>query len=163
MKSSVFKLLTIMLLLIVVVPIFGCGEKKENLDYLGLVTVESKKEFDETFIFLQEILKANPAITIFAIVDHSANADGVGLSLRPTKLIIFGNPILGTPLMQNSQTMGIDLPQKFLIYEDEKGNVFVDYNDPAYLAGRHGIKNSDEIINKIAGALQKLSKGVAAP
>ncbi len=123
---------------------------------IGLVSQKSANDFDGTYAKLRAAIAGNPALTIIAEVDHAENASKVGLNLRPTKLIIFGNPNLGTPLMQDSATAGIDLPQKFLVYQ-EGADVFVVYNDPAYLAQRHNINNQDAELNKISGALQKLS------
>ncbi len=76
-------------------------------------------------------------ITIFATVDHSGEAEKVGLQMRPTKLVIFGNPKAGTPLMQAAPTLAIDLPLKALVWEDTEGKVWLSYNDPAYLQHRH--------------------------
>lgn len=123
----------------------------------GLIVQRSANSFGQTYTNLKTALANNPALTIMAEVDHAENAARAGLVLRPTKLIIFGNPNLGTPLMQESPTTAIDLPQKFLIYK-EGDDVFVVYNDPMYLANRHGIKNNDAELSKIAGALKKLSE-----
>ncbi len=123
----------------------------------GLIVQKSANSFGQTYTNLKTALTDNPALTIIAEVDHAENAVKAGLNLRPTKLIIFGNPNLGTPLMQESATTAIDLPQKFLIYQ-EGDDVFVAYNDPMYLAKRHAIKNQDAELSKIAGALKKLSE-----
>ena len=101
---------------------------------------------------------SNPNLEIAAEVDHQSNAQSVGLQLRPTRLIVFGNPALGTPLMQASQTIGIDLPQKMLVYEDATGQVFVAYNDPGYLAERHGVPASLDEIGQIRTALGQLAE-----
>jgi uncharacterized protein (DUF302 family) len=77
-------------------------------------------------------------MTVVARVDHSAAAAKVGLDLRPTEVLVFGNPVAGTPLMQNAQTMGIDLPLKALVWQDTEGKVWIGYNDPKWLAQRHG-------------------------
>ena len=103
----------------------------------GLVEVKSPFAPKETMDRLEGILK-NKGMTIFARVDHAAGAAKVGKKLRPTELLIFGNPQGGTPLMECSQTAGIDLPLKALVREDESGQVWLGYNDPAYLAARHG-------------------------
>jgi uncharacterized protein (DUF302 family) len=79
---------------------------------------------------------------VFARIDHAAGASGAGLSLRPTELLIFGNATAGTPLMQTAQTIGIDLPLKALAWEDESGRVWLSYNDPGWLAQRHGLDTS---------------------
>lgn len=97
-----------------------------------------------------------------AELDHQANAQSRGLELRSTKIIIFGNPNLGTPLMQESQSIGLDLPQKILVWEDADGKVHLSYNDPEFLKIRHGINESDEEIQQISNALQNISEAAAA-
>jgi len=82
---------------------------------------------------------------------------GAGMDLNPTRLIIFGNPNLGTPLMQNSQTTALDLPQKMLVWQDDADVVHVSYNDPAYLVKRHGITDNENILSTITMALDNLS------
>jgi len=104
----------------------------------GIVRKASKHSVDETMSKLQAILKAKD-IAVFALIDHSGEAEKVGLEMHPTKLLIFGNPKGGTPLMVAAPTIAIDLPLKILIWEDDKGKVWVSYNDPEYLAERHGL------------------------
>ncbi len=99
-------------------------------------------------------------MTIFKRVDHTAGAKKVGLELRPTELLIFGNPKVGTPLMLCSQTAALDLPQKALAYKDESGQVWLTYNDPTYMAKRHHIKGCEKSINKVTNALAKFA-GIA--
>ena len=123
----------------------------------GLVSVESSFSVDETFSRLEEAVQSQEPLSVIASVDHASNAQSVGLDLRPTKLLLFGNPMLGTKLMQSAQTVGIDLPQKFLVYEDADGRTFVVYNDPYYIAARHGIEGQDEVLGKVSGALDKLA------
>jgi uncharacterized protein (DUF302 family) len=130
-------------------------------DENGLVSVESPYSVEETVSRVQNVLDENGLITV-ATINHTANAESVGLELRPTQLVIFGNPNIGTPLMQSSRTIGIDLPQKFLVWEDEGGQVRVTYNDPAYLAERHGITDRDDIINQVSNALANLSGAATA-
>lgn len=122
----------------------------------GLVTKKSANSVKETIDILEAALKKK-GIRVFARVDHQANGVTVDLSLRPTTLLIFGNPKLGTPLMKSNQMIGLDLPMKALAWRDENGQVWISYNDPAYLASRHGIKDKDNIIKKMTGALGKLS------
>ncbi len=124
----------------------------------GLVIVKSSKGTRETYHDLKKTIESNKNLKIVAELDHAANAARVGLELRPTKLIIFGNPNLGTPLMQAAQTTGIDLPQKMLVWEDQEGDTWLAYNDPVYIAQRHGIKGKDEVISKIGTALAGLAK-----
>ncbi len=102
----------------------------------GLVRLPSHHSVDETLLRLQALL-AEKYITVFALVDHSGEAAKVGLQMRPTKLLIFGNPKGGTPLMQAAQTTAIDLPLKALVWQDAEGKVWLTYNDPAYLQQRH--------------------------
>jgi uncharacterized protein (DUF302 family) len=92
----------------------------------------------ETIARLEAQIKAR-GMTLLARIDHAAGAQSVGMPLRPTEVLIFGNPKAGTPLMQASQTIGIDLPLKALVYEDEGGKVWLAYNDPAWLAARHAL------------------------
>ena len=87
---------------------------------------------------LQAILQAK-GIAVFALIDHSGEAEKVGMKMRPTKLLIFGNPKGGTPLMLAAPSIAIDLPLKILIWEDDQGKVWVSYNSPEYLAERHGL------------------------
>lgn len=128
------------------------GQETNN----GLVQVISKHNFESTYEIIKNTLDANPNIGILAEVDHTSNAKRVGLELPKTKLILFGNPNLGTPLMQSSRSIAIDLPQKILIWEGD-GKVFLTYNDPEYLLKRHGITDKDTIAEKIAGALATIS------
>lgn len=95
--------------------------------------------------------------TVFARVDHAAGADTVEMELRPTELLIFGNPKLGTPAMQDSQTAGLDLPLRVLAYADGEGVVHVVYHDPAQLAGLHGLPEDAAYIKTMTGALDKLT------
>ena len=91
------------------------------------------------------------------LISHKQNAAGVGLKLRPTELLIFGNPKLGTYFFLSNQTAGIDLPMKAMAWEDAKGQTWVAYNDPQYVADRHGITDRADIINKMKGALENFS------
>lgn len=122
----------------------------------GLVVKPSNHSVSETIDRLQAILEEK-GLKIFGRVDHQAGATGADLELRPTEVLLFGNPKLGTPLMTGSQTTAIDLPQKALAYEDEDGNVYLAYNDVGYLMWRHGIEGRDEVLNKIKGALGKFT------
>lgn len=99
--------------------------------------------------------------TVFARVDHAAGAARVGQQLRPTEVLIFGNPAGGTPLMVCSQSIGIDLPQKALVWQDESGQVLLAYNDPAYLARRHGAPECP-VVNGQAKALAGMAEAAVA-
>jgi uncharacterized protein (DUF302 family) len=123
----------------------------------GTVQVKSQHSVAVTADKLETVLK-NKGMTVFNRIDHSAGAAGVDIELRPTELIIFGNPKVGSPLMLCAQAAAIDLPQKALIHEDEKGDVWLTYNDPAYLKGRHNIEGCDQALQKVSGALAKFSK-----
>jgi len=104
----------------------------------GLITTASRHSAAETLARLRAALKQRE-LTLFAQVDHAAGAASVGLVLRPTTVVIFGNPKGGTPLMQEAQTVGIDLPLKMLVWEDGFGRVQLSYNDVAWIAQRHGL------------------------
>src|ERR1700678_3750276 len=104
----------------------------------GVVNKLSKNSVDATVDKLKGTLQAK-GITLFAFVDHSGEAEKAGLQMRPTKLLIFGNPKAGTPLMVASPSIALDLPIKILVAEDGDGKVWISYNDPAYLQARHGL------------------------
>ena len=123
----------------------------------GLVSLKSAFSVTTTANRLEQKLKAK-GMTVFARINHSESASKVGEKLRPTELVIFGNPKVGTPLMQCGQTVAIDLPQKSLIWEDEKGQVWLSYNDPSYIAKRHNIVNCDQVLTKITKALSNFAK-----
>jgi uncharacterized protein (DUF302 family) len=118
----------------------------------GLIQVASSHSVDETLTRLQSIL-AQRAIQVFALIDHSGAAEKVGMKMPPTKLLIFGNPKGGTPLMLAAPTLAIDLPLKALVWEDKNGKVWITYNSPEYLRDRHGVPQ-DLIKNiSVVGAL----------
>lgn len=94
---------------------------------------------------------------VFARFDHAAGAAGVGLTLRPTELIIFGNARGGTPLMQSAQSVGIDLPLKALVWQDAAGKTCISYNQPEWIAKRHGLTNGEETVTKMADLLNAIS------
>ena len=97
-------------------------------------------------------------LSLFTRIDHADNAGKVALTLRPTQLILFGNPKAGTPLMNCAQSVAIDLPQKALFWEDENGDVWLSYNNPAYLKQRHNIQGCDAVLEKISGLLKTLAR-----
>lgn len=109
----------------------------------GLITVASKYDVGETLDRLTTAL-TEAGLLVFARIDHARGAASVGLELRPTELLIFGNPRGGTPLMQDKQTVGIDLPVKALAWEDEEGKVWLTYNEAAWLATRHDLGASSK-------------------
>ena len=103
----------------------------------GLVRVESKHPVDDTVRRLQELLESK-GVKVFALIDHSGEAAKVGMEMRPTKLLIFGSPKAGTPLMIASASVAIDLPLKALVAEDEEGKIWITWNQAEYLRARHG-------------------------
>ena len=113
----------------------------------GIVNKPSKHSVEQTVEALQNILKSK-GVAVFALIDHSGEAEKVGLKMRPTKLLIFGNPKAGTPLMLASPSSAIDLPLKLLVWEDAQGKVWVSYNSPEYLRERHGLPQ--ELMQNIA-------------
>ena len=127
----------------------------------GIITIESNRNFEQTYSNLENAISSDEKLQIFVQLDHQANAESVGMELRPTKLIIFGSPNLETPLMQNSQTAGLDLPLKMLIWEDQDGSVKISYNDPLYLQRRHGINGNETQLQQIATILEILSTAAA--
>jgi uncharacterized protein (DUF302 family) len=124
----------------------------------GLIHLASKYSVDETMRRLEELLQQK-GLTVFAKVDHSGEAAKVGLEMRPTKLLIFGSPKAGTPLMQASPSLAIDLPLKALFWQDADGKVWLTYNDPAYLQRRHNVPA--ELLPNIARASALLEKAVS--
>ncbi len=123
----------------------------------GLITTASQHAVKATIDRLESAAKAK-GLTIFARVDHGAGAASVSLPLRPTELLIFGNARGGTPLMQLAQTIGIDLPLKALAWEDAAGKTWLTYNDPAWLAARHGVAEQGAAIAKtLANVLAALA------
>jgi uncharacterized protein (DUF302 family) len=124
----------------------------------GLITIRSRHEPGETMSRLEAEVKAK-GFAVFARVDHAAGAAAVGLPLRPTELLVFGNPKGGTPLMQAVQTTGIDLPLKALVWQDASGDTWLSYNDPSWLAKRHGLGHEAEApVRAVAAALEALAR-----
>ena len=127
----------------------------------GIITKISQQSFEKTYEKLRSIISNNPNLKILLELDHQANASSVDLNLEPTKIILFGNPNLGTPLMQSGDLTGLDLPQKILVTE-RNGAVSISYNDPMYLKNRHNITGQDEILGKVSGALDKITTAASA-
>lgn len=123
----------------------------------GLTTIASSFSPKETMDRLETEIRAK-GMSVFARVDHAAGAAEAGLELRPTNLIIFGNARGGTPLMQASQTAGIDLPLKVLVWQDAAGKTWLSYNEPSWIVQRHGLGVRAEIIDKLAAALSAMSR-----
>jgi len=125
----------------------------------GIITKTSTQSFDATYDKLRGIIENNPNLKIILELDHSKNAASVELELNPTRIIMFGNPRLGTPLMNSTAYLGLDLPQKILVTQGIDGKVEVSYNDPIYLKARHNMEGVDEILAKVSGALGKITDG----
>jgi uncharacterized protein (DUF302 family) len=123
----------------------------------GIIDLSSRYSVPETLARLQSLLKEKD-IKVFALVDHSGEADKAGLKMRPTQLLIFGNPKGGTPLMVAAPRLAIDLPLKALAWEDSDGKVWLSYNSPEYLQGRHGFPA--ELTKNIAGIGALIQKAV---
>ena len=129
----------------------------------GLITIKSAYGSKETMERLEAEVRSK-GMTVFAHVDHAAGAAAVGLSLRPTDLLIFGNAKGGTPLMQSVQTIGIDLPLRALVWQDESGTTWLSYNDPAFLARRHALSEKANVsVNAIAAMLGAVANKATTP
>lgn len=122
----------------------------------GMVITPSAFEVDTTYRRLRAAVEESGALTIMAEVDHRERAALINTDMNRVQVLVFGNPQLGTPLMQAAPTLGLDLPQKILVYEDNEGQVQVAYNDPFYLAGRHGLDGQRERLDQIEQALEQL-------
>ncbi len=128
----------------------------------GLTTVPSAHSVKDTIDRLEADVRAK-GMTVFARIDHAAGAKAAGMALRPTELLIFGNARGGTPLMQADQTMGIDLPLKALAWEDQNKKVWLSYNEPAWLADRHGVGGMvSDPTQRMGAALAALAKAAGA-
>jgi uncharacterized protein (DUF302 family) len=129
----------------------------------GLTTMRSAYGPEETLKRLEAEIRSRGMI-VFAHIDHAAGAAEVGLSLRPTDVLLFGNAKAGTPLMQSVQTIGIDLPLKVLVWQDAAGDTWLSYNDPQWIAKRHGLGQSDEATTSaMSAALGALAAIVGGP
>ncbi len=140
-----------LMVIIIVVPAMAAD---------GVINVQSAFNVQETADRLENILNEK-GMTIFKRIKHSEGAGKVGIELRDTELIIFGNPKVGSPLMKCQQSVAIDLPQKALVWEDHESLVWISYNDPGYLRKRHNISGCEEVISKIKNALSGITKAAA--
>jgi uncharacterized protein (DUF302 family) len=128
----------------------------------GLTTVRSSYGPKDIMTRLEAAVRAK-GLTVFAHIDHAAGAAEAGLSLRPTDLLIFGNAKGGTPLMQSAQTIGVDLPLKALVWQDASGNTWLSYNDPGWLAKRHGLGGEVQAtVNALTATLDAIAKAATA-
>lgn len=124
----------------------------------GLISVKSPQGVEETMDRLEGLVRER-GLTVFARIDHAAGAAGINKILRPTELLIFGDPKGGTPFMECAQSAGIDLPLKALVWEDASGQVWLGYNDPAYLAERHDISGC---ATAVTSTISKLLAGISS-
>ncbi|GLS91420.1 hypothetical protein GCM10007916_24890 [Psychromonas marina] len=150
MKFKVF-----MLVLLFTTPLLVHAEN-------GLIKRQSHFNVDTTTDRLEKVLKEK-GMTIFARINHTDAANKVGIVIRPTELLIFGNPKVGSPLMACQQSIAIDLPQKALISQDENNVVWLTYNDPHYLADRHQLQGCEKGLQKVEKALTNFSKYATQP
>jgi uncharacterized protein (DUF302 family) len=128
----------------------------------GLTTLRSSYGPKDTMNRLEAEVRAK-GMTVFAHIDHAAGATAVGLSLRPTELLIFGNAKAGTPLMNSVQTIGLDLPLRALVWQDASGSTWLSYNDPAWLAQRHGLSaETQAAVAAMTSALDAVAKAATA-
>ena len=132
-----------------------------DLDDPELATLPSARGARETVERLKSLL-AQKQIQVFADIDHAAGAEKVGLSLRPTRVLIFGNPKAGTPLMQARQTLGLDLPLRVLVWEDEAGKVWLAYRKVTDLAKHHHVTGHDEAVKGLDDGLAALARAATA-
>lgn len=154
-KHLIIALVAVSLLAVLMTPSYA----SETTDS-GIVKVASNYSVTETADRFEAILQ-NKGLTQFARINHTAGAQSVDLELRPTEVIVFGNPRVGTPLMQCNQLAAIDLPQKALIWEDNNGQVWIGYNDPIYLLERHTLDDCSALIERIQGVLNNLATTAA--
>ena len=146
--SRVYQIVLLVCALLIGSPVLAADD--------GLITKKSNFSASETLDRLEDLLKKK-GITVAMRWDHAARAKDVGIELRPTELLVFGNPKLGSNMFTSKQTSGIDLPMKALAWEDEQGQVWLTYNDPAYIAQRHGITDRAEVVTKMTNALNNLT------
>lgn len=127
----------------------------------GIISEISEFDFNTTYERLVSAIETNPNLKIFSEIDHFKNAEEINLGLRPTKLIIFGNPKIGTPIMQENAKIALELPVKFLVWRDEAGVVKISYNDPAFLAERFKLTNNIPELETMKNALENLSRNAS--
>jgi uncharacterized protein (DUF302 family) len=158
MKKAI---LVLGILFISSVTFAGEGHHHDN-NGNGMISKKSHHSVKVTLDRLEAVLKKK-GIGVALRWSHDEKGKSVGIPLRPTELLMFGNPKLGTHMFTSNQTAGIDLPLKALAWEDDKGQVWLTYNDPAYIANRHNIKNRAEILKKMTAALDNLSNAATKP
>jgi len=126
----------------------------------GLITLESAHSVEQTADRFEQLINEK-GLKFFMRIDHAKNAANADLSLRPTQVILFGNPVAGTALMNCQQTIAIDLPQKALFWEDEQGKSWVSYNDPYGLQKRHDMQGCEPVLEKVSNLLSNLANAAA--
>ncbi|WLP95726.1 DUF302 domain-containing protein [Psychrobacter sp. M13] len=137
------------------------SHQQSTMQNNGLISMQSNHSVKQTADRFESIAK-DKGLTLFTRIDHQQNAMNADLTLKPTEVIIFGNPKAGTPLMNCAPSVAIDLPQKVLISEDAGGLVALTYNDPSYLKARHNIKGCDKVISNISMLLNNLAAAATA-
>ena len=150
--------LSLVLVFVLVFLMLSSASAQDDLE--SIVKTKSNHDFDTTVERLKAAIEASP-LTLMTTIDHAANAAKNDLELRPTTLFLFGNPKVGTPLMQEQQTVALDLPQKMLVWQDEDGDVYLAFNNPFYLKARHEVAGQDERFMTVNNVLTNLAKGVA--
>ncbi|MBZ9728309.1 DUF302 domain-containing protein [Salegentibacter sp. JZCK2] len=136
------------------------GKFKLN-KHQGIISEISEFDFKTTYDRLVTAIEENPNLNIFAEIDHFENAEKAGMGLRPTRLIIFGNPKIGTPVMQENAKIALEFPVKFLVWRDEAGIVKISYNDPAFLAERFNLNKNIPQLETMKDVLENLSKNAS--
>jgi uncharacterized protein (DUF302 family) len=144
----------------------GKGAKERTMNVSApkdddLVTLPSAHGANETVERLKSLLNQKK-IHVFAHIDHAAGAKEVGLTLRPTQVLVFGNPQAGTPLMQSKQTIGLDLPLRVLVWQDEAGKVWLTYRRPGLLAKQHHVAGQDKTVKALDDGLAALARAATA-
>ena len=151
-RSLACTVLATMLALLTLASTVSAQEAPPNIR-----TLLSSEGFAATVERLEQAI-ADEGLTLLTTIDHAANAENVGLELRPTTVLLFGNPEVGTPLMQAAPTLALDLPQRMLVWENEVGDVFVTWRDPTVLASEHGLQPDQAPLPNIAALLEALAQ-----
>ena len=146
--------------LLLLLSMFSLSAGADSVQDSGMVVKPSKHSVTATLDKLEDIVKSK-GFTVFARIDHAAGALKVEQTMRPTQVLLFGNPKIGTALMLSRQSAGLDLPIRVAAWEDDAGQVWIAYNAPDWLANRHGIADRDEVIKKMTAALAKLTSAAA--
>ena len=145
--------IVLLLTLVLQTPLAGAG---------SIVVARSAHDVNETINRLEAALRAK-GVTVFARIDHAGNAQRVGVALRPVQLLIFGNPKLGSPLLESNPMVGLDLPMKALAWEDTDGKVWLGYTAAATIAERYRIEDRAAVIDKMTGALKNFTAAATRP